>query len=266
MKLFIAILFLLPLPAVADTFSYNDITLDYEIQGTGPALILLHGGMGSRDDLRLQITALAKTHKVIALDSREQGRSSTSDTQISYDLMAQDVLALADHLNLQKFSLMGQSDGGITALKVAITAPARIKKLILLGALYNHSVMPDETKEYLLNYSWQPDMQNEGFAALFTSEWLKHHSSMDGFNHRLQEMIKMWTSSPNLTEADLQKIAAKTLIINGDHEDVDLEHVVSMHGAIKNAQLFIVPGATHFLHQEKPELLNQVVLDFLSSN
>ncbi len=250
----------------ADTFNHNGVTLDYTVSGSGPALFMLHGGMVSRDDLSLQITVLSATHKIIALDSREQGRSSQSTEQISYELMVSDVLALANHLGIQEFSLFGQSDGGITALHIAINHPERVKNLILLGTLYNHSAVSEEAKSYLRNYQWQPNMVDEGFAGIFTKDWLKHHGSMDGFNDQLQEMITIWVSSPNFTGQDLKRITAKTLIINGDHEDVDLTHTLSMYEAIKNAQLFIVPGATHFLHQEKPGLLNNVIGRFLAED
>ena len=250
----------------ADTFNHNGVTLDYAVHGSGPALFMLHGGMVSRDDLSLQITALSATHKIIALDSREQGRSSQSTEQISYELMANDVLALADHFGIQEFSLFGQSDGGITALHIAINHPERVKNLVLLGTLYNHSAVSEEAKNYLRNYQWQPDMADEEFAGIFTKDWLKHHGSMEGFNSQLQEMISIWVSSPNFTGEDLKRITAKTLVINGDHEDVDLTHTLAMYDAIKNAQLFIVPGATHFLHQEKPELLNNIVSRFLTEN
>lgn len=76
-------------------------------------------------------------------------------------------------------------------------------------------------------------------------------------------MAVMWTTGPTFSIQELQQLQSETLIINGDHDDIDLNHILGMYQAIPKAQLFIVPGSSHFLHQEKPALLNKVLLDFL---
>ena len=65
--------------------------IDYEVFGNGIPMVLLHSGMMSREDMRIQIGYLSRYFKVFAIDAREQGRSSSSDTQISYERMANDV-------------------------------------------------------------------------------------------------------------------------------------------------------------------------------
>jgi len=76
-------------------------------------------------------------------------------------------------------------------------------------------------------------------------------------------MATMWSSSPNLTVEDLNQIEISTLVIVGDHHDVSLRHTVEMHEALSNSQLFVVPGGTHYVHEEKPALLHKVIHDFL---
>ena len=77
------------------------------------------------------------------------------------------------------------------------------------------------------------------------------------------ELAHMWTTSPTFTVSDLSQITIPTLVINGDREDVPLDHVLALSGAMVQAQLYIVPGATHFLHQEKPQLLHDAIARFL---
>ena len=71
-----------------------------------------------------------------------------------------------------------------------------------------------------------------------------------------------WSSYPNLTVNDLNKIKVPTFVIVGDHYDVSLHHTIEMHEALSDSELFVAPGATHFIHQEKPDLLHKVMHDF----
>jgi pimeloyl-ACP methyl ester carboxylesterase len=75
-------------------------SLYYAITGNGPAVLLLHGSLGSSDDWGYQVEALAAHHTVIVMDSRGQGRSTRDARPFSYDLMADDVVALLDALKI----------------------------------------------------------------------------------------------------------------------------------------------------------------------
>ena len=101
-----------PNPAVGgdyftDIASINDIQMYYEVHGDGPPLILLHGGLGNASHWKNQIPVLAGHYKVIAPDGRGQGSSSLTDRKISYELMAADVLALMDHLEIDRAHVIG---------------------------------------------------------------------------------------------------------------------------------------------------------------
>ena len=90
--------------AMASTFkTSDDVTIDYEIIGEGFSLVMLHSGTMSRDDMGAQIECFSKYYQVIALDSREQGRSSGASAQITYELMSNDVTASPSNLKIQCF-------------------------------------------------------------------------------------------------------------------------------------------------------------------
>ena len=99
-------------------------------------MLLIHGGLGSADDLGFQIPALADKHKVIVADSRGHGRSTRSDQPYSYALMADDYVALLDHLKIDKTALVGWSDGAIIGLDIAMRHPERLSRLFAFGANY----------------------------------------------------------------------------------------------------------------------------------
>ena len=108
-------------------FNSNDVSIYYETYGAGPPVLVLHGGLGSIEGMSYQIRALAKSHFVIAADSRGHGRSTDSDAPLSYSLMSDDMSRLLDHLQIDRVDVVGWSDGGIIGLDLAIRRPERIK-------------------------------------------------------------------------------------------------------------------------------------------
>lgn len=257
-----------PLSASAVQFKTEDgVTIDYEVRGDGEALVLLHSGMMSREDMRVQIEHFSHLYKVIALDSREQGRSSSTEEEISYALMAADVVALLDHLQIEKANMFGQSDGGVTGLMAAHLYPKRLNKLIIHGAVYNIEAYPAEQRQgwmlTVFDENNPEDMDPKGFPGMAISHYLLGRDDLVSFESHLQEMSKLWATSPTLNKSDLNNIQAPVLVIVGDHYDISINHTVSMHEALPNSELFIAPGATHFIHHEKPDLLHKVIGDFL---
>jgi len=254
--------------AMSDTYkTSDDVALNYEVIGQGLPLVMLHSGMMSRDDMRAQIKYFSNYYKVIALDAREQGRSSTSPKQITYELMSNDVIELLDHLNIRETSIFGQSDGGITALLTAHRYPNRINKLIIHGAVFSYKGYSSEVIESMKKVTWDANSPRDNDRSLFPGmaidSYLLGRKDLSDFEKHLQEMANMWSSSPNLTIEDLNQIEVSTLVIVGDHQDVSLRHTVEMHDALNHSQLFVVPGGTHYIHQEKPALLNKVMHEFL---
>ena len=114
----------------AESVKLGDVYIYSETYGSGPPVLVLHGGLGSIGSMSYQIMALAKCHLVIAADSRGHGRSSDTDASLSYATMSDDMVKLLDHLHIQKVSVVGWSDGGIFGLDLAIRHPERIEKLV----------------------------------------------------------------------------------------------------------------------------------------
>src|SRR5450432_1601132 len=102
-------------------------------------VILLHGGFTNSDDWGFEVPLLSGKHKVIVMDTRGHGRSTMDNQPFSYELFASDVHALMDFLHIQKASIVGWSDGGITGLVMAMKYPGRVNKLFTYGSNYNKS-------------------------------------------------------------------------------------------------------------------------------
>jgi len=98
----------------------------YATFGAGPTVIMLHGGLGHSGNWGYQLPALTSSgYRAILIDSRGHGHSTRDERPYTYELMASDVLAVMDHLQLEKAAFVGWSDGACTALVLARNAASR---------------------------------------------------------------------------------------------------------------------------------------------
>ncbi|MGQ3088990.1 alpha/beta fold hydrolase, partial [Flavobacterium sp.] len=116
----------------------NGLNIYYEIHGSGDPVVLLHGG-GSTIDSNFGriIPLLAKTYKVIAIELQAHGHTADRSQPLSFEQDADDVAALLKKLSISKAHIMGFSNGGTTAMKVAIRHPEIVDRLILASAVYS---------------------------------------------------------------------------------------------------------------------------------
>jgi len=243
--------------ACGRTVTVNGIRLYYELHGKGEPLLLLHGGLGSAENFSSQITALENRFLLICPDSRGHGRTGDSDRPLSYRLMASDMVVLMDSLHVEQASLLGWSDGGIIGLYLAIDHPRRIKKLAAVGANFQTSGLRDieSVKRLTPENAWAS-----------VRESYKRLSPVPGHWPALIEKVKaMWLTQPDISTEELGRIRCPTLIVAGDRDAIRIDHTVQLFQSIPGAQLFIVPGASHFLLNEKPKLLNGILVDFLQN-
>jgi len=220
----------------------NGIKLYYEIYGDGPPLVVLHGNGGSIASAALHYPDLVKKYKVIAIDSRAQGRSTDTDKPLTYDQMAADVNALLDQLHIDSAFMWGQSDGAILCLVMAMDYPKKVKRAVAYGA----NVQPDSTAVF-------------GWAVTVVNSVIK--KTTDKKQVKLYEMMRDY---PNIPYEKLHTISAPILIMGGDRDVIRPEHLVKMFQNIPNSQLCILPGATHGGAWEQKERFLQILNDFFT--
>src|ERR1700682_5742553 len=112
----------------------NGINLYYETHGAGRPLILLHGGLGAGEMFGPILPTLAERHQVITVDLQGHGRTADIDRPIDVRLMAGDIAALIDHLQLTAADVVGYSLGGGVALQTAAKHPAKVRRLVIVSA------------------------------------------------------------------------------------------------------------------------------------
>jgi pimeloyl-ACP methyl ester carboxylesterase len=232
-------------PAVGRTFTHDGIKLYYEIYGVGEPLLLVHGNGGSIANFRAQIDYFHKGYKVIAMDSRDQGKSGDSPDKITYEKMTDDLAALLDHLNTGPVNVLGWSDGGIEALLLGIRHPAKVKKIAAMAANLN----PSEQAIY-------PELF-AAFKSLLDSMPAAAKETPEG--KRELKVAQMLFDEPHIEANALEAIIAPTLVLASDHDAIRDEHTLEIYHHIPNSQLCIFPDATHMIPYDDPPRFNATV-------
>ncbi len=232
----------LPVAAASDTITSDGATLWYAVFGKGAPVVLLHGGLGNSGHFADLVRALLDEHQVITLDSRGQGRSSHAPGGLSYRQMAKDVVALLDHLHLERAAVLGWSDGGATALELAIHHRERVSRLYLLGTNYDLSgVKPNRAKTF------------QDYFARCKREYRQLSPAPDQLGPLLRDLRAMWKSQPALTARELAKIHVPTVVAIGDHdENIRQEHAAELAKLIPGATLNVLPETSHFALWQDP--------------
>lgn len=231
--------------ASAGHYTYvNGINLYYEIYGNGFPILMLHGNGGSINAFKYQIPFFEKHYRVIAIDSRLQGKSGGSPDSISYEMMASDFCALLDYLQIDSAYVLGWSDGGINGLIMAMQCPEKVKRLAVSGV----NVVPDSSAVPYSDILWIKNFIEQDTTASETEIALN----------------KMMLYEPNISDEELLQIQCPVLVMAGDHDIIKPEHTLKIFKSIPIASLCIFPDSNHDVCQQYPELFNETVLRFFN--
>lgn len=247
----------------------NGLNMYYEENGSGRPLVLLHGGMGAGNNSDHLIPAFSKQFRVITPDSRGHGKTENPSGEFSYRLLADDIAAFINALELDRPSICGWSDGGQIALELGMHYSDLMNCMVVGAAWYQFS----ETYQGLLKAIGfeSPGVVNieriKQAMPQMAEMWRLWHSPIHGPDHwetLATQISKMWWSPLGYTADDFQKIKIPTLILVGDRDRlVPVEEAVEMHRFIQESELVILPNSDHSLPRTRAELFITIVLDFL---
>jgi pimeloyl-ACP methyl ester carboxylesterase len=228
----------------------------YEEHGEGEPVVLLHPG-GAGVDARAwgpNLDAVAARFRVFTPERRGHGRTPDVDGPISFELMAQDTIALLETVVAGPAHLVGCSDGAVVALMVALGRPDLVRRLIFVAGVFHHD-------------GWVPgvlDGSPPDFLARLYAEL-----SPDGPEHYpvvVAKLAQMHALEPTLSSGDLKGVGCRTLVMIGDDDEVRLEHAIALYRGLADGELAVIPGTSHGLLVEKPALCNTIILDFLTTD
>jgi pimeloyl-ACP methyl ester carboxylesterase len=251
---------------VATRIDVGGVNTWTEVRGSGDAtVVLLHGGLSNSDDLLDSIGVGLEEHfRLIAFDRRGHGYTPDTEEPFHYDDMATHAIAVLEHFAPSKpapgassvtdaaspVHLIGWSDGGIVALLVALRRPDLVDRLVVIGTNFHF----DGLHEFDASDDPSGGAMAEAYAA----------RSPDGAEHFQVVAEKfMITTEPTLTPAELGTLRHPTLVLVGDDDMVRLDHTVAFYEALPAGRLCVLPGASHAVVLERPQLVTDVVADFL---
>jgi pimeloyl-ACP methyl ester carboxylesterase len=222
-----------------------------------PAVVLLHGGLGNSDHWAHQLPALVDHFSVIVVDSRGQGRSGRTKATLSYDLMAEDVVAVMDALTVQRASIVGWSDGGEVALKLGIAHPDRVDRLFVFGANYDErGSKPRGSRTATF----------QAYAVRCRADYERLTPSPHDWGKYVDAVMPLYQDPMGFTADQLRGIQAPTVIADGDHDEVIvLDQVQEMAKLIPHAKLVVFDSASHFALWQDPAAFNRALVDFLTA-
>jgi pimeloyl-ACP methyl ester carboxylesterase len=237
--------------AVGRTFTHDGVKLYYEVYGAGEPLLLILPNGTSIAAMKPQIEYFRKHYQVIAMDTRDHGKSGDSTGPLIYEKMAGDVAALLDLLTVSPANLVGWSDGAIEALLLGMRYPAKVKKIAATGANLN----PSTNAIYPETVAMVKDMLASIPAADRDKPQVK----------RTIRTTQLMLDEPHIDVRALEAIKAPTLIMAGDHDLIRDEHTLDIFHHIPNSQLAIFPNSAHTISYDDPALFNATVERFFST-
>jgi len=250
--------------------------LFYEVKGTGPAVVLIHGGQLDCRTWDDQFTAFGQHFRVIRYDVRGYGGSFQPDLLYSD---ADDLAGLLDYLEVKTAHIVGLSLGGRIAIDLAVARPARVTSLTLAGPGLSGFEPPNAIETDLRMWSLVKSARDDGPSAV-SELWLKDPFMAPAMEHdrlvaRLRKLARenahCWLQNPILQRPPrpspatrLGEIKVPTLLLIGDRDVPQIKGTIeTLEKGISGSRKLVIKGAGHMVNMEKPEDFNEAVLSFL---
>lgn len=216
----------------------NGIQMYYEIHGAGSPLVLIHGG-GSTIETSFSklLPLLAQHYKVIAVELQAHGRTSDRPKPESFTQDADDVAELLKYLHINKASILGFSNGGSTALQVAIRHPQVVNKVVSIsGATKRGGLIDGFFKGFDgATLKSMPQPLQDGFLKF-------NKGNKKGLQTMFEKDVERMKNFHDWPDGDLKKIKAPTLLISSDQDVIKPQHTLELAHIIPHAHAIILPG------------------------
>lgn len=258
--------------------THDGISLHYEIDGMGPALFLIPGMLSDNSSWAPVLEPLAENHTVIRPDPRGAGRTRPWDATITLDALAEDILALADHLGHDQIAVAGHSLGGLVALRLAAMAPGRVQSLVAIAATPLPSArLPHLFRSLCETRSAQgredvwlnvlfPWLFADGFfrdpqsvdAALKAARTYPHAQPLSAMQHQTEALGQL-----NLRGLPKRLDLPALAILAEDDAMIPLSKTLEAWQVL-GAQVRVIPDAGHSMHWDQPRQVADEINGFLA--
>jgi len=245
----------LPQPSESGWIDSDGARIWFATFGSGPAVLLLHGGLGNAGNWTYQVPAIvAAGYRAIVIDSRGHGRSTRDARPFTYQLMAGDVRAVLDRTGVDRATIIGWSDGADTGLVLADETPERVAGLFFFACNVDSTgTLPFEFTP-IIGRIYNQHVKD--YAAL--------SSTPEAFQTFADDLGAMQRTEPAYSAAQLRQIDVPVQVVLGEHDEfIRPEHMAYLAETLPNASLTIIPEVSHFAPLQRPDVFNALILDFV---
>jgi pimeloyl-ACP methyl ester carboxylesterase len=215
----------------------------------------MHGGLVDARFFEPNLGPLAERFRVYTPERRGHGHTPDVEGPITYQLMADDTVAFLEQVVGEPADLVGHSDGAFVAMLVAMQRPELVRRLVMISGGFNKS------GEAMPGMEFDVDQVVPFLGPAYGEVSPDGEAHFPAVAEKIGEIAR---TEPDLDASELAKVGQRSLVVFADDDLMTLNHAVEMFDALPNAELAVVPGTSHFLVQEKPDLVNAIVLDFLT--
>lgn len=267
-----------PIPVESGYIDVDGGKLYYESAGKGECLVLLHDGMVHSCIWDEQFMEFAKKYRVVRYDRRTYGKSSDPEKLYSH---IEDLNQLFVQLKIDKAVVFGMSSGGRLTIDFALKYPAKVKGLVLVGAVvggfgYTQHMLTRGGRYFPKNYTNPDDVlkyfaTEDPYEIYFENKevrqkvWNMLESSKPSHDAREKGKITLARGAERAAVKFLSEIKVPTLILVGefDHPDVHA-HAGVINSGIEGSKRVIILKSGHLIPMEQPAIFNETVYDFLN--
>lgn len=215
----------------------NGLKMYYEIHGEGEPLVLIHGGGSTiQTSFGKLIPELAKHRQIIAVELQAHGHTNDRESDLSFEQDADDVATLLQFLKISKANFLGFSNGGQTAIEIALRHPEIVDKIILASMFYKLEAVPSEFWKGFENATLNdmPIALQKGF--------LEANNDRDALQNMFNKDVRRMKNFKDWEDEQIRSIQAPVLIINATKDVGSLEHALEMYHMFPESELAIFPG------------------------
>ncbi len=263
----------------------DGVQLHYEESGEGQTIVFVHEFAGDHRSWEAQMRYFSRRYRCVAYSARGYTPSEipSKGSMYSQDIARDDILAILDHLDVEKGHIVGLSMGGFATLHFGIHYSERAHSLVVAGCGYGAE--PDRRTQFQEETEKVAEMIQSSTGDAFAEQYAQGPTRVQfqnkdprgwaDFRDQLAEhsldgaaftMRGVQSQRPSLfdLEADLRQITVPMLVLTGDEDEPCLIPNIYLKRTVPSAALQILPNTGHTINIEEPAAFNAAVSDFLA--